>query len=157
MIYVGYPCIGKSSIAGEDNFIDLESSNFKQYNNWVEVYVNTAIQLSNQGYNVFLSTHKDVRNELKKKDEPYIAVFPDLSLEKEWLNKLSFRYLKTPSEKNAAALSRWTHFKEDISDLKKEQYHVIIQDPYADLKLLLQDAPIIHRGKYDDPRDALLD
>lgn len=157
MIYVGYPCIGKSSIAGNDNFIDLESSNFKQYDNWVEIYVNTAIQLSNQGYKVFLSTHKDVRNELKKKDEPYIAVFPDLSLEKEWLNKLSFRYLKTPSEKNAAALSRWTHFKKDISDLKEEQYHVIIQDPYADLKLLLQDAPIIHRGKYDDPRDALLD
>lgn len=33
MIYVGYPCIGKSSIAGKDNFIDLESSNFKQYDN----------------------------------------------------------------------------------------------------------------------------
>ena len=65
--------------------------------------------------------------------------------------------MKTPSEKNAAALSRWTHFKEDISDLKKEQYHIIIKDPYADLKLLLQDAPTIHRDKYDDPRDALLD
>ena len=28
MIYVGYPCIGKSSIAGQDRFIDLESSLF---------------------------------------------------------------------------------------------------------------------------------
>ena len=30
MIYVGYPCIGKSSIAGKDNFIDLESSFYKE-------------------------------------------------------------------------------------------------------------------------------
>ena len=53
MIYVGYPCIGKSSIAGKDNFIDLESSNFKQYNNWFKLYVDIAEQLSNQDINVF--------------------------------------------------------------------------------------------------------
>lgn len=28
MIYVGYPCIGKTSISGSDGFIDLESSIF---------------------------------------------------------------------------------------------------------------------------------
>ena len=28
MIYVGYPCIGKSSIAGREDFIDLDSSLF---------------------------------------------------------------------------------------------------------------------------------
>lgn len=47
MIYVGYPCIGKTSIAGKNNFIDLESSLFNNgSDNWAKTYADVAIDLS---------------------------------------------------------------------------------------------------------------
>ena len=62
MIYVGYQGIGKSSIAGKNKCIDLESGNFwvdgKRDENWYIIYCNIAQHLSEQGYNVFLSSHK---------------------------------------------------------------------------------------------------
>ena len=70
-IFVGYPCIGKTSIAGQDNIIDLDSSTFKdstgiRYASWVEVYVNIACSLVRQGYKVFLSSHFLVTEALKR-------------------------------------------------------------------------------------------
>ena len=67
MIIIGFPGIGKSSVTraydGDTNttsYIDLESSNFVKDDNWVEEYCNLAIDLDLQGYNVFVSSHKEV-------------------------------------------------------------------------------------------------
>lgn len=68
MIIVGYPCIGKSTYAVSHKYkaIDLESSNFIKDGSWVESYCNVAIGLSEQGYDVFVSSHDDVRKQLLK-------------------------------------------------------------------------------------------
>ena len=122
MIYVGYPCIGKSSIAGREDFIDLDSSLFNDgTEGWEERYVNVAIDLSNQGYNVFLSSHKQVRDTLKEKEISYTCVFPEMCLFDAWFDRCAERFKEHPTDKNLKALAHVArHYKEDIADLLDE-------------------------------------
>ena len=142
MIYVGYPCIGKSSIAGQDNFIDLESSLFNDgSDNWEKKYVNVAIELASQGYDVFVSSHKQVRETLKEMSVLFVCIFPDLKLENEWFNRTAQRYKLNPIKKNLDALQRVTVcYREDISDLLKEKNIMVIRtlDDY-ELKTFCRD------------------
>lgn len=109
MIIAGYQGIGKSALAGTNNkFIDLESSNFfvdgKRDEEWYKVYVNIAEHLSQQGYVVFTSSHKAVRDELKRSEERVAIAYPNRALKREWLQKLQDRYNSTKSNKDYKAL-----------------------------------------------------
>ena len=69
MIIIGYQGIGKSSVSGADSgCIDLESSNFwnegVRADDWYIYYCNIALDLSKQGFTVFTSSHKEVREYL---------------------------------------------------------------------------------------------
>ena len=62
MIYIGYPCIGKTTLAKEkNNFIDLESSYFSPFSSAAPAnyltYCNLAMDLNNQylPHNVLIS------------------------------------------------------------------------------------------------------
>ena len=74
LIICGYPGIGKSSIAGWNNCIDLESSYFSRDEkgfalcdtDWVTRYCKLAFDLARQGFTVLLSCHELVRNQLKE-------------------------------------------------------------------------------------------
>ena len=135
MIYVGYPCIGKSSIAGHRMFlgtmwdiIDLESSVFNDGSeNWTTIYVKVADYFSKQGYLVFISSHKQVRDELKKNNIEYTCIFPSLGSKERWAGRVFNRYLKDPTDKNKHALERVvTHYEEDIEDLLNEPNKIVI-------------------------------
>ena len=69
MIITGYQGIGKSTLARKDkNIIDLESSSFWKYDkscnsktrceDWYVYYCQVAMDLSRQGYTVFVSVIK---------------------------------------------------------------------------------------------------
>ena len=112
MIIIGFPCIGKSSVANEpinghsfSGFIDLESSNFVKSEHWVTEYCNVALDLSSQGYDVFVSSHESVRDYLSKfqDDDDIIEVFPSLNMYSEWMRRLKSRYNNDPSDKNKRA------------------------------------------------------
>lgn len=112
MIIIGFPCIGKSSVANKpisgyffSGFIDLESSNFVKNDNWESEYCNVALDLSNQGYNVFVSSHESVREYLSKFQDNYniIEVFPNFTMYDEWIRRLENRYRLDPSDKNKRA------------------------------------------------------
>ena len=116
MIIIGFPGIGKSSVTraydGDTNttgYIDLESSNFVKDDNWVEEYCNLAIDLDLQGYNVFVSSHKDVREYLIDRQDIFpdiiIEVFPLKELKIDWLNRLESRYTKCKTAKNERAFN----------------------------------------------------
>ena len=68
MIYCGYQGIGKSTLGGKFNIIDLESGNFwvnnVRVNEWYAIYANMAQHLSNQGFIVFTASHKIFRDYL---------------------------------------------------------------------------------------------
>lgn len=108
MIYVGYQGIGKSSIAGKNGCIDLESGNFwidgERPNNWYKMYVNIAEHLSIQGYMVFISSHKIVREELANRGIAYCTIAPAPELKDKWIDRLQKRYDKTGLEKDYKAL-----------------------------------------------------
>lgn len=115
MIIIGFPGIGKSSVTraydGDTNttgYIDLESSNFVKDDNWVEEYCAIAIDLELQGYNVFVSSHKEVREYFAKRRVTLpgvIEVFPSKEMHTEWLNRLESRYMKCKTAKNERALN----------------------------------------------------
>lgn len=112
MIIIGFPCIGKSSVANEpikgytfSGFIDLESSNFVKNENWVSEYCNVALDLSRQGYDVFVSSHESVRDYLAnfQDQDDIIEVFPSANMYDEWIRRLRNRYQNDNSDKNKRA------------------------------------------------------
>lgn len=125
MIVMGYQGIGKSTLAGADNkCIDLESSNFfvdgVRNENWYKIYSQIALNLSKQGFIVFTSTHKVVRDEIieNKGEEDVIIITPNLSLKEQWIEKLKNRYDETGKEKDYKAyIGAKTFYEENINDL----------------------------------------
>ena len=133
MIIVGYQGIGKSTLAGNNGCIDLESGNFwvdgKRDEDWYKIYANIAVHLSQQGYTVFTASHKVVRDELKNCGEPVVVAYPSLDLETQWIEKLRTRYEYTNLEKDFKAWKNAEQmYKENITDLMNEKdfYHLKI-------------------------------
>ena len=122
MIISGYQGIGKSSLAGKNNCIDLESGNFwvdgKRADDWYKPYCQIANHLSEQGYIVFVSSHEVVRRELEKSKEPVYVIFPAIDLKDEWIKKLEDRYNNTKLDKDYRALmNAKDRYKENITEL----------------------------------------
>ena len=151
MIIVGYPGVGKSSVAANqfNNFIDLESNNFfyekegimVRDEDWYKPYCKIAVHLSSQGFNVFVSSHNKVRDELKKYDEKVIAVCPSLKLKDKWINRLKQRYNKSKSEKDMKALIRAeANYEYDVNNLISSiDDTLIIENTNYDLEEILND------------------
>ena len=123
MILIGYQGIGNSTLAlKENNFIDLESSNFfykdKRIDNWYIYSCNIAAHLSKQGFNVFVSSHEVVRSRLKKysKEKLYI-ICPSVELKKEWIDKLKERFKSSKLGKDYKA---WMNAEDRYSENIKE-------------------------------------
>lgn len=144
MIYVGYQGIGKSTISNfYFNCIDLESGNTfingKRPENWEALYVNFALSLSKQGYNVFISSHKVVREELNKRNIEFIAIVPSLSLKEDWIDKLHKRYLDSKAEKDYKAyMNAKDCYEENIKDiLNDSKDSIVIKTMHYNLTVLL--------------------
>lgn len=138
MIYVGYQGIGKSSIAGKDKCIDLESGNFWVDNvrndNWYKEYCNIAEHLSNQGYKVFMSSHKIVREELNNRGIEFTVICPSLVLKEQWIKRLQERFDRTKSIKDFKALKNAEEmYEENIKDLTSEKNTIVITTTDYDL------------------------
>lgn len=112
MIIVGYPGIGKSTLAYENNnFVDLDSTAFYhkggRIDNWYVYYCRIAYELSKQGFNVFISSHECVVNYIKKhfNDEKILCVFPSIDAKDAWIYRMRKRLEMHKSESNARALN----------------------------------------------------
>lgn len=111
MIIIGYPGIGKSTLAGrESGCIDLESSDFKQLfpdGKWVEPYCMMAEILARQGFTVFVSSHEAVRSCFHNRETPNVGmIYPSLDLRHEWIHKLLERANLSHLEKDTMAYKR---------------------------------------------------
>jgi hypothetical protein len=111
MIIIGYPGVGKTTLAGRyDKYIDLESSNWNSPNNtkpdmWWWSYGKVAEDLSRQGYRVFVSCHPSVQKYFEESNEYVMLLYPSLELKEEWVKRVSDRYDRDRSMKNLAALN----------------------------------------------------
>lgn len=131
LIICGYPGIGKSSIAGWNNCIDLESSYFsfrnsapQELSEWVPQYCETALDLANQGFTVLISCHRNVRHYLNELIKYYtiprynipIVIFrPKPDMKEAWAIRLVNRYLQSGSDKDLRAFEgAMKYWDEDI-------------------------------------------
>lgn len=143
MILVGYQGVGKSTLAGKGKYIDLESGNFwvngRRSNNWYKVYCNIAEHLSAQGYNVFVSSHEVVREQLRNSEEKVVVIYPSLELKDFWIQKLKTRLEESKLTKDYKAyMNAVDKYEENIKDLMNEDHdHVVIDDKDYNLYWLL--------------------
>ena len=111
MIIIGYPGVGKTSLAGRYNqYIDLESSNWNSPDNikldmWWWSYGKVAEDLSRQGYRVFVSCHPSVQKYFEESNEYVMVLYPSLELKENWIKRVADRYDRDRSMKNLAALN----------------------------------------------------
>lgn len=147
MIVIGYQCIGKSTLANSENrCIDLESSHFSingdKPDNWNKIYGSIAVDLSSQGYTVFTSAHKKVRDALKDCGQRVVLIYPSIDLKDEWMSKLMRRYKSTGLSKDLRAYQRAKdYYENDISSLmfEKKFESKVITDMHYDLHQIIKD------------------
>lgn len=154
MIISGYQGIGKSTLAREsDKFVDLESSHFiideKRSDNWYIIYCRIAESLSQQGYDVFVSSHKEVRDYLSRTSkERLVLIYPAKSFKDEWIEKLKNRFFRDASTKNLRALrGAQYYFDSNVIDLMCQPGFIkveITSEEYS-LKSILD---LIREGKF---------
>lgn len=145
MIVIGYQGIGKSTLAGRDNkYIDLESGNFwvdgTRAHDWYKPYCQIAEHLSKQGYIVFTSSHKVVRQQLAQSSEVVVLVYPAPELRDMWLDKLENRYRYTGSEKDYKALmNAKDSYLENVQELNNSDipYKIALSKVDYDLEAAL--------------------
>lgn len=130
MIFIGYQGIGKSTLAGYNRYIDLESGNFwinsKRDENWYIPYCNIAEHLSEQGYRVFTSSHEVVRNCLTTSKEDCFVVYPALHLKDEWVAKLKARYENSKLDKDYKAyMNAVDRYEDNIKEIANSGFNCI--------------------------------
>lgn len=147
MIVIGYPGIGKSTLAAKDHdYVDLESSCFmvagKRHDDWYIPYCQTAEDISRQGRTVFVSSHAAVVDYLVSthtpKSEFLVFIYPSVNLRDEWVDKLRVRFDESGLEKDMRAWMRAIkHYKEDVQVLSQApvlSYKLPITNMNYDLK-----------------------
>lgn len=129
VVVVGYQGIGKSTTASKHvDVIDLESSNFytngRRNADWYKAYCNIAIDLASQGYVVFTSSHKEVREYLTKtihvpSNVQIICCVPDIHLKDQWINRLWDRWRSSQLDKDFKAYANAEdRFEANVSEIK---------------------------------------
>ena len=138
MIVIGYQGIGKSTLSSNSySRIDLESSNFwfkgQRPDDWYIYYCQIAMGLSRQGYTVFVSSHKVVRDFLfEHTHERVYVIYPALSLKDEWIRKLELRYNASQLEKDKKAyLNALDRYEDNIQEITAPYYST---NPYFKFK-----------------------
>lgn len=144
MIYCGYQGIGKSTLGGKFNIIDLESGNFwvnsVRVNEWYAIYANMAQHLSNQGFIVFTASHKIFRDYLNEQGIEFTTISPSVDLKDEWIKRLEERYNMTKLDKDYKALMNAKEkYEENVLDLQSEKNALIINRmDYSLLDMLIK-------------------
>lgn len=150
MIFIGYPGIGKSTLAKKHFVIDLESNSFWYKDDlgykvrdarWYEYYCNVAENLCEQGFNVFVSSHGDVCRRLRISPYPVVTIHPSLKLKEEWIGKLEERFVHTGLEKDFTAYTRaCSYYDADIRCMMENapHKHIEITDIDYDLWSLIE-------------------
>ena len=145
LVIISYPGIGKTSFAGKDNCIVLESGHFwvgdRKDEDWAIVYAKLALDLASQGYTVFVNSQKEVREAFKTLQIPEnvgkIVIFcPDHRYKNEWIEKVENRFKTSRRNKDYKSWQRvLNHFDEDIFDLINDNDFPVYQPAYLDYDL----------------------
>ena len=140
-IISAFPGIGKTTLVQiNKNYIDLESSDYK----WLDIdktlpieerkgtaktmnpnfpsnYIKKINELTNMGFNVLISSHKEVRKSLQAQGIKYTIVLPSLDMKEEMIN----RYLSRGNQENFVNLLK-TNYEKFVEDLMMDPNEKIV-------------------------------
>jgi KaiC/GvpD/RAD55 family RecA-like ATPase len=88
MIICGFPGTGKTMMAMQSTWVDLESTPFKK--NWL-LYAEVAKHMSDNGYTVMVSTHEEMLNALEQIEVRYVVVIPPITDKATYLHRYDMR------------------------------------------------------------------
>ena len=88
MIICGFPGTGKSTMAKFSRWVDLESTPFKK--NWL-LYAEVAKHMSDNGYTVMISTHKETLDALEQIEASYTVIIPQITDKDIYLHRYVMR------------------------------------------------------------------
>lgn len=136
-----FPGIGKTTLVQTNkNYIDLESSDYK----WIDIdktlsieerkgtartinpdfpenYIKKITELTDMGFNVLISSHKEVREALQAQGIKYTIVLPSLDMKEEMIN----RYLSRGNQESFVNLLK-TNYKKFVEDLYMDSNEKIV-------------------------------
>lgn len=109
MIICGFPGTGKSMMAKLSNWVDLESTPFEK--DWWR-YAKVAKHMSDNGYIVMVSTHKELLECFEQMEVSYTVIVPSVSDKDNYLHRYKSRgntedFIKTVRD-------NWIHWIFDI-------------------------------------------
>ena len=156
MIIFGYPGIGKSTLAHINKtgkYIDLESSLFKTNSDpyWYKTYGLVGQSLSEQRFDVLMSTHPEVLSFLDTLTiDTKMIIVPNISLRIGWIQMLEGRKDKTNKFKDKMAyLHVRDNFEKDVLSLKKyaerhKKNIIFVELPkwHVDLAKIIEEAKV---------------
>ncbi len=88
MIICGFPGTGKTMMARLSNWVDLESTPFEK--DWWR-YAKVAKHMSDNGYTVMVSTHRELLERLEQMEVSYTVVVPPVSDKDIYINRYKQR------------------------------------------------------------------
>lgn len=121
MIICGFPGVGKSIMAQTSRWIDLESTPFQKD---FETYARVAKHMSENGYNVMVSTHPELLNQFEKIGVLYTVVVPPLEEKIEYKKRYDAR--GNTQQFIEYVTENWDQWIENIVNHKSELRTVVI-------------------------------
>lgn len=88
MIICGFPGTGKTTMARLSRWVDLGSTPFDK--DWAR-YAKVARHMSNNGYTVMVSTHKELLAEFEQIEVQYTVVIPPITDKEVYLHRYDMR------------------------------------------------------------------
>ena len=88
MIVCGFPGTGKSMMAKFSRWVDLESTPFEK--DW-ERYAKVAKHMSDNGYTVMVSTHRELLAMFEQMEVSYTVITPPITDKEIYLNRYDMR------------------------------------------------------------------
>lgn len=134
MIICGFPGVGKSILAKFSNWVDLESTPFEK--DWVR-YAKVAKHMSDNGYNVMVSTHSQLLEQFEQMEMSYTVVIPqinDMSVYKD-------RYIKRGNDTGFINLveENWNKWIDDIITKPSVNKTVVMLPNYGCLQAYIKE------------------
>lgn len=118
-VYSAFPGVGKTTYFNttEKNVLDSDSSKFDKKHfpdNYIE-HIERSIQDPNVD-KILVSSHKDVRDALVKREIPFVLVYPDRSLKDEYIE----RYIKRGNNGTFVSLldKNWDDWMDEMDSMK---------------------------------------
>ena len=137
IVISGFPGIGKTEAAKRiPDCLDLESRHFdKDDLNWVSAYVdgieNGLVKYEGCYRYIFISSHREVRQEMKKRRIPYIVVVPYVDDKEDYLK----RYLRRGNDMDFIdnIAFNWYQWLDEINENETRVIHLLTVEYLSDI------------------------